>query len=260
VGLLYLCAAAKRADPDLEVSVLDLNHALLVRSQEPNFDYNFWKDAVTEEIRREPQVFVGVSCMFGATKPIFEEIASYIKEHFRDVPVITGGVQATYDYDEILQKGVCDLVFLKESEDPFTQFLAHCREGKAAEMPRGMAFRQGKALHVSAPVEGTAPVNLDIRPFYKLLDVPNYYKYGSLAAFSRYNGEDKPFATVLSNRAAGPAAPSARCAISTATACACGPCRTSSTRSSSWSASSGSGRSTGWTTTCSSTRNGRWSS
>jgi radical SAM superfamily enzyme YgiQ (UPF0313 family) len=155
---------------------------------------------VTEEVLRQPDVFVGVSCMFGATKPIFEEIASYIKTQFPRVPVLTGGVQATYDYDEILQRGVCDLVFLKESEDPFTQFLEHCRTGKAGEMPRGLAFRRGKALHVSAPVEGTAPVNLDIRPFYKLLDVPNYYKYGSLAAFSRYNGEDKPFATVLSNR------------------------------------------------------------
>jgi radical SAM superfamily enzyme YgiQ (UPF0313 family) len=200
VGLLYLCAAAKRADPELQVAILDLNHELLVRSQLADFDYNFWKGVVTRQIQREPEVFVGVSCMFGATMPIFEEIASYIKERFPQVPVLTGGVQATYDYDEILQKGVCDLVFLKESEDPFTQFLQHCREGKAAEMPRGMAFREGKALHVSAPVEGTAPVNLDIRPFYKLLEVPKYYKYGSLAAFSRYNGEDKPFATVLSNR------------------------------------------------------------
>jgi radical SAM superfamily enzyme YgiQ (UPF0313 family) len=200
VGLLYLCAAARQADPECQVSILDLNHEMLVRSHQEDFDYTFWKERVSEEIRRVPEVFVGVSCMFGATKPIFEEIACFIKEHFPRIPVLTGGVQATYDYDEILTKGVCDLVFLKESEEPFSQFLRHCREGCADNMPRGLAFRRGKSLHVTAPLEGTAPVNLDIRPFYSLLDVPSYYKYGSLAAFSRYNGEDKPFATVLSNR------------------------------------------------------------
>ena len=40
----------------------------------------------------------------------------------------------------------------------------------------------------------------DLRPFYSLIDIESYYKYGSLGAFSRYGGADKSFATVLSKR------------------------------------------------------------
>ena len=199
VGLLYLCAAARQADPDCVLSILDLNHELLRISHGDAFDYDFWKEAVRREIEKEPEVHVGVSCMFGATKPIFFEIATFIKQQFPRVPLLTGGVQATYDYEELLQKDCCDVVFLKESEDPLTGFLRDCSSDKVLEVPRGLAFRRGKEIQVSTPVEGAAPVNLDIRPFYGLLEVPDYYKYGSLAAFSRYNGENKPFATVLSN-------------------------------------------------------------
>lgn len=200
VGLLYLCAAAKEADPGCETVILDLNHELLRRSHADGFDYEFWKEEVARELAKDPETWVGISCMFGATKPIFVEIAAFVKERFPSLPVLTGGVQATYDYDELLLKRCCDVVFLKESEEPLTRFLRDCRDAKPERVPSGLAFRAAGQTRVSPAVEGTAPVNLDIRGFYKLLDVPSYYRYGSLAAFSRFNGEDKPYATVLSNR------------------------------------------------------------
>jgi radical SAM superfamily enzyme YgiQ (UPF0313 family) len=200
VGLLYLCAAAHQVEPSLPLAILDLNHEMLRRSQQPNFNFDFWKQAVDDEILREPDVLVGVSCMFGATKPIFTEIASYIKQRFPQVPLFTGGVQATYDYDELLREGCCDVVFLKESEDQFAQLLSDWIGGDPQAVPAGLSFRLDGEVKTSNSIEGIAPVNHDIRPYYSLLDASAYHEYGSLAAFSRFNGAEKPFATVLSNR------------------------------------------------------------
>ena len=46
----------------------------------------------------------------------------------------------------------------------------------------------------------SVPVDLDLRPFYDLIDLEHYHQYGSLSTFSRFAGPEKPYATVLSNR------------------------------------------------------------
>ena len=67
-------------------------------------------------------------------------------------------------------------------------------------MPWGSVFKsEGRIYDLGLP-DKDVPMDWDIRPSYSLIDVESYHKYGSLGAFSRYNGEDKGFATVLSNR------------------------------------------------------------
>ena len=42
--------------------------------------------------------------MFGATKPVFNEIIEWLGTNYPDVPTMAGRVQATYDYVENLRK------------------------------------------------------------------------------------------------------------------------------------------------------------
>jgi radical SAM superfamily enzyme YgiQ (UPF0313 family) len=200
VGLLYLAAVAKQVNPQIDVRVIDLNYELLRRSQFPDFTYQFWQESLRESIESADAPYVGVTYMFGTTKPVVLQVTKWIRDHYPEVPLIMGGVQASYDFQELLQDNYCDVVFRKESELQFRAFLERCFDRTSHIVPWGSAFRLHGQVYPLDDSSETVPVDWDIRPYYDLIDIQNYHKVGSLAAFSRYNGADKSFATVLSNR------------------------------------------------------------
>jgi radical SAM superfamily enzyme YgiQ (UPF0313 family) len=199
-GLLYIAASAKKANPDLNVRILDLNYDMMSRGQNEPFDYDFWQETLRQAIDECDAPHIGVTCMFGATKPVFLMITRWIKDNYPDLPLFVGGVQATYDYKELLEGGHCDVVFCKESETQFQAFIERCADPASDAVPQGTAFRLDNQVYKLGEPEPNVPAEWDIRPFYSLIDIENYHKVGSLAAFSRYNGPEKSFATVLSNR------------------------------------------------------------
>jgi radical SAM superfamily enzyme YgiQ (UPF0313 family) len=191
---------AKKVNPQIDVQVIDLNYEMLRRSQLDDFWYQFWKEYMREIIESCDAPHIGVTCMFGSTKAPFLELTKWVRDCYPEVPILAGGVQATYDFNELLQDKFCDVVFRRESELQFKAFLERCQSPCADVLPHGIAFRlDGKVYEIGKP-GGDVPIDWDIRPLYHLIDIQNYYKVGSLAAFSRYNGENKPFATVLSRR------------------------------------------------------------
>ena len=200
VGLLYIAAAAKEVKPQIDVRVIDLNYEILRCSQSDDFTYGVWRELLRDAIESCDVPHIGVTCMFGATKPVFIQTTKWIREHYPEVPLLVGGVQATYDFDELLQENYCDIVFRKESELQFRAFMERCVDQTSRAIPWGSAFRlHGQVYQLGEPTEDV-PIDGDIRPFYSLIDIQNYHTVGSLAAFSRYNGVDKPFATVITNR------------------------------------------------------------
>jgi len=198
-GLLYLAAAAREADPNLDIHILDLNHELLKAAQEEGFDYGMWKNLVRDRIRRCENPHVAVSYMFGTTKPCFIQTTALVREEFSGVPVLSGGVQASYDYEEILRDGLCDIVARREGEIQIQNYL-RALGGDDTVVPNGMVFMQdGAVVELGAPSPDN-PANWDIRPYYDLIDIENYHRYGGLGAFSRYVGEEKHYSTVLATR------------------------------------------------------------
>ncbi|MDP3920167.1 MAG: radical SAM protein [Candidatus Omnitrophota bacterium] len=199
VGLLYIAAVAKKVHPELKVRIVDLNLEVLRRAQRDDFRYDVWKDIIADVLNSCEAPHVGVTCMFGATKPIFLEVTRWLREEFPDYPILAGGVQATYDAVELLESNCCDLLFRREAEDQFLNYMLNLL-GDDSVFPVGALFRFDGKTYELGRAEGDPPVDWDISEFYEMIDVKDYYLYGSLAAFSRYNGEDKPFATVLTNR------------------------------------------------------------
>ena len=198
-GLLYLAAAARAADPSLNIHIVDINHELLKAAHRDDFEYGMWRELVRDKIKKCRNPHVAVTYMFGTTKPCFIDVTDFIREEFPNVPVLSGGVQATYDFEEILKNGNCDIVARREGEQQLTNYLKALAGDKNA-FPEGMAFLEdGKVVELGTPHENDA-VNWDIKPFYDMIKVEEYHRYGGLGAFSRYVGEEKAYATVLATR------------------------------------------------------------
>ncbi|MEG4392869.1 B12-binding domain-containing radical SAM protein [Microcoleus sp. BROC3] len=202
IGLMHLAAIAREVNPQIDVQVIDLNYEILRAAQSNEFSYQrTWQEILLNNIHPENNPYVVITCMFGSTMPIFVDIVRFIQENFPNLPILSGGVQASYDYKELLTKKLCNILFRKEGETQFKAFMESCLTGKAVSLPWGAAFELGGQVYeLGTPGPGVEDWDRDIRPYYDLLDIQNYHKYGSLAAFSRYNGEEKSFATVLSNR------------------------------------------------------------
>lgn len=200
VGLFYLAAAARGVNPGIDVRVIDLNYEMLAAAREDGFHYRFWEKRLAEVIDTLDTPAIGVTCMFGSTKPVFLQVAAWLRNRYPEALLLSGGVQATYDHREILETNHCDIVFRKEAEIPFRQFLQSF-ENPDAPAPGGIGFRHEEHVYdLGDPAAGTAPIDWDIRKFYSLINIKDYHNVGSLAAFSRFNGEEKPFATVLGIR------------------------------------------------------------
>ncbi len=199
-GLLYLCAVARKVLPDIRLKVIDLNYELLRRARSDDFTYGVWRDILRRELSDCDAPHVGVTCMFGATKVGFLEVTKWLRAEYPEVPILCGGVQATYDFKELLGAGACDIVVRREGELQFEAFLERCKDPNSAALPTGAAFRHERRIFELGEAAGEASADWDIRPYYELIDVSRYHEVGSLAAFSRFNGADKPFATVLTRR------------------------------------------------------------
>ena len=187
-------------NPEIRVKIVDLNLELLRQAQKDNFHYGFWEKYLSDIIESCNFPYIGISCMFDVNKEVFIQISKFLRKNFPDTPIIGGGVQATYDYEELLQEGDFDFIFRKESELQFEIFLNNICKRDLAKKPNGISFIHCDQIYkLGEPIEDN-PVGVDIRKSYSLIPIEEYYRYGGLAVFSRFNGKNKPFATVLSNR------------------------------------------------------------
>jgi radical SAM superfamily enzyme YgiQ (UPF0313 family) len=198
-GLLYLAAAARAADPSLKIDIIDINHELLKAAHGEGFEYGFWCQLLRERMQHCENPHIVITYMFGTTKPCFIEIAEFIRKEFPDAPVLSGGVQATFDHEEILRDNLCDIVGRREGEGQIYNYLRSLA-GEEDAVPLGMSFlRGGKVIDLGRPPEDNA-VQWDIREFYDLIKIEEYHRYGGLGAFSRYVGPDATYATVIATR------------------------------------------------------------
>lgn len=202
IQYLYLSAAAKLAIPDIELKVLDLNFEMLRRCRLGQLDQvdGFWKELLDEEINGSDQLHVCVGNNWAIVTPMFLEVTRYIKDTFKNVTLVTGGVETTQNYKRVVGDDYCHIAFRYDAEIQFQAFLESCQQDHVTTVPDGIAFKVGdKFFETRPPVEPT-PEFLDITPFYHLIDVSNYHKYGGLNPFARYLGNGKAYGTALSNR------------------------------------------------------------
>jgi len=201
MGYLVLAAAAREAIPDVELSILDLNHKILMACHQGNLgDLNaYWKGLITQEIGQGDELHICVGNNWAVLTPIFLEITRFIRDTFPQVTVVTGGVETTQNYQRLVEGNYCHIAFRHNSEFELKAFLNHCAGIGSTPVPKGVAFTTGNLFYESET--GPVPTQfLDIRPYYHLIDIEKYHKYGGMNPFSRYIGKNKVYGTVLTNR------------------------------------------------------------
>jgi len=200
-GLLYLAAAARRAVPDLKVSIIDLNFELLKAAHQDGFDYDScWQGKLRIDTDEAQHVAFGISYMFGTTKPCFAQAAAFLREAYPAALLMAGGVQATFDAREIIESGMIDLAVTNEGEEQLVAVLKSLRDPTKPYVPQGSLIAvDGRAVQFDKPPAAQS-VHFDLRGVYPLVPIEEYHRYGGLGAFSRFLGEDQPFSTVLSRR------------------------------------------------------------
>lgn len=197
-GLLYLAAFFRSLNIPCEI--LDLNFIILRATQEGVRDLEaVWKRELDKVIRRNDEPLICVSFMFEATRTAFEHICRNIKKDYPHLCLVSGGVNATAYSNELVREGLVDIIFRNEGEqglEGFFRFLS----GRTRVLPANLVFQNEKGEVLETPVKAGGAVDLDITREYELIPIKDYHTVGCLSNFSRINGLDIPFGTVIAKR------------------------------------------------------------
>lgn len=199
-GLQYLYDSFKTRD--LEFKILDVNFELLRRvAEDESFDHNQWLTIFEEHFRAYNPFIVGISCMFDAGIRPLIELLEYLRNEDRSI-IIAGGVIATYEWQKLLEKELCHFIVRGEGENKLN-YLFDCltKESKGFDATGGIHFKFKEEPQESCGEPDVVSVKGDLVESYSLIEVEEYYRYGSLNPFSRMAGIDKsPFAAVQLSR------------------------------------------------------------
>ena len=190
----------KSQSKGIACEILDLNFITLKATQngEANLEA-LWKKEVDAVIARHDRPLIGASFMFEATRTAFENVCRYIRGKYPDLCLAAGGVNATADSEDVLRSGLADIVFRNEGEqalDAFYRFV----DGESKDLPPNLLFLDVAGELKETAVKSGGPVDLDIKPEYDLIPTRDYHTVGCLSNFSRINGLDIPFGTVIAKR------------------------------------------------------------
>ena len=138
--------------------------------------------------------------MFGTTKECYINTINFIKNNYPDALIITGGVQATFDKEEILKSKMADIACLNEGELQI-QYIANLLSNLVSnkfknlenhlknlpDLPGGICF-QTKLDQIEDSGETSQPVDFewDLSTYYEQINIKSYFKYGGLGAFSKF--------------------------------------------------------------------------
>ncbi len=196
------CLYESLKNRDLEFRVFDLNLEILKRVHEDaNFKIENWVDLLEDFFKDYDPFIVGVSCMFDAGIHPLKQVLQFLRKSGRSV-VIAGGVICTYEWENLLSHEECHFTIKGEAEYKLNYLFDHLMEKSQNHSPTAnIYFRyNGEFVETQGDIK---KVNLQTNMIdsYSLVDIKQYYRYGSLNPFSRIAGIYKsPFAAIQMNR------------------------------------------------------------
>ncbi|MBW2618529.1 MAG: B12-binding domain-containing radical SAM protein, partial [Deltaproteobacteria bacterium] len=197
-GALYLAAVFRKLN--LPATVVDLNFVVLKEAQKEGGQVEAaWQRALDEALEQYERPFLGLSFMFEMTYPDFVKVCRHLRARRPGACLAAGGVAATADPDRLLKEGVVDLVFSHQGDTSLEGFYAYLR-GQREEAPPNLSFLDAQGEVIQTEMVKDGEINQDIRAEYDLIPIADYQRVGSLSNYSRMNGIDVPFATLLSRR------------------------------------------------------------
>lgn len=194
------CLVESIDNKDLEIEILDLNYHLLKKiNEDTQFESKDWLNIFKDKLNEKDYSIVGISNMFNIDSYYFFEISKNLREKDQRI-IIAGGQNATYNAKDFLEKGLCDFVCMRESENKINFLLDNIYgENKHTPTPEIMFKYNGKIMKS----EGNADIVIqkgNLIEQHKKIPIEDYCKVGSLSPFSRMAGIDMPYSGILFNR------------------------------------------------------------
>ena len=196
------CLYESLKDRGLDIRILDLNYEVLKKVHEDDsFCPEQWLDILKDYLNEFKPFVVGVSCMYDSSINTFLNILEYLKNENKSV-VISGGVIASYEWEKVLNRNLSHFVIRGEGENKINYLFDNlfCCEKKDPSL-EGIFFQLDGNNVETKGEKDIVSVDTDMVDSFFLVDIGNYYKYGSLNPFSRMAGIDKvPFSAIQMNR------------------------------------------------------------
>ena len=212
-GVMYLAAALKQTDirNNISIKIVDLNDLILKDANENlDFRYTNWINFIDVEVSDSYSPVFVVSYMFGTTKECFQQVTRHLRVKHPKALILSGGVQATFDAEEILEAKNADIVSMNEGERQIQDILSILLQYKKYgieginSIPLGIKFIDGDTTISTDLASKPEDIDWDLSEFYDQINIQDYYKHGGIGAFSKYVEESMsapmPYSAVLTKR------------------------------------------------------------
>jgi radical SAM superfamily enzyme YgiQ (UPF0313 family) len=199
-GLQCLYDAIKHRD--LEIEILDLNFELLKRIHEkPGFEPDHWPEILEERLQGFRPSLVGVSCLFDQGIMPMLKTLELVRQQGEAI-TIGGGVIATYESENLIDRDLCHFVVRGEGENKFNFPLDHITDQDLGTPPTpGIRFQIDGTVHETQAPPDVVEFKGNLIDSYRQVPIQEYYKYGSLNPYSRRDHTARaPFAAIQFNR------------------------------------------------------------
>ena len=183
-GLQYIYEEIKHRN--IEVQIIDLNFEILKQFiTNKNFNPLDWLNILKECIAKFNPTMIGVSCLFDFSIKYFIDVLEYLKKD-SEALIITGGVIATFEWNNILKKDLAHFVIKGEAEGKINYLLDYITNENFNEKTTSNIYYKlnGNVKETNGELLA-ANFDKNLIDSYKLFNITEYTKYGSLNPFSR---------------------------------------------------------------------------
>ncbi|MDD5688014.1 MAG: radical SAM protein [Elusimicrobia bacterium] len=174
-SLLYLAAVLQNNGE--EIKILDMKTFKFEELENPKKFYTFYENLLINTISDFNPELIGFGCLFSGHFPDILKFSILIKEKYKHIPVVIGGIHPTiYPFEILSNCPSIDWLVLGEAEQSILQ-LVNTLKDKSYEFEKidGFAFRKNGKVIVNPKTHFIK--NLDTIPFpaYDIIDLKDYY-------------------------------------------------------------------------------------
>ena len=130
---------------------------------------------VSQSIRRERPLLVGVSSMTGIQIRGGLEGARAVRSVDPTIPVVWGGVHPSLCPDSTVKDVLCDFIVNGEGEITLVELADCLRTGGDVRSVNGIGFKEGTELHFTPPRPMIEDLDRIPRPDYDLVNMQHYF-------------------------------------------------------------------------------------
>ena len=203
-GIGILTAQLSRLGYDTDI--INLNHELLKRvyysKNSKEFNYlNEWQSLINEKVKEFKPDIIGVSCLFSVTHNSFKKVCKHIKNSFKNLPVIVGGVHVSHDLDGVFKdlEGV-DFVCMYEADLALPNLFDIINGKKEIKDLAQFAFKNKDKIVSFKKRLVPDGHTMSVMPAYNKMDIRDHSKYGTIGSWHGMLKKDIVVSTAQSNR------------------------------------------------------------